>query len=73
MLFKKWYNNLLDNQLRKERVVKIENKEGYYYPPPSAYAVKQITEEFNLNSHMVSRIEATPTPKHVKRNIDTRG
>jgi hypothetical protein len=48
-------NKEIEDELRKERPVIVDD-DGYRYPPPSAYEVKQITDELKLNSHMVSKV-----------------
>lgn len=58
MLFDKlkaWQNKRLEEKLTTPRKVDTENKEDYYYPPPSAYEVKQINEELGKHYHAVSK------------------
>jgi hypothetical protein len=58
------YNDSIERQLRESRKVKFTD-DGFRYPPPSAYEVKQISEEFGLNSsHSMMRV-----PNNIYKNI----
>lgn len=61
----KFFNSLLDayyeKQLRKERVVDLSTPADYLYPPPSAYEVKRINEEYQCDSHCVTAVGKTMT------------
>lgn len=56
-----WWNARLEHKLGQNHFIDLSTPADFKYPPPSAYEVKQITEELKLNSHMVSR----PTDKSV--------
>ena len=66
--FRGLYNASLERQLREPRKV-IINDDGFRYPPPSAYEVKQITDEFGLNKHHAMARVGPVTPHNIYADI----
>lgn len=64
----KMWNDRMEKKLRTERKVDLAKPADMMYPPPSAYEVKQINEEYGLDK--VFCLQRIPPMKQWRLQLD---